>query len=73
MKKYVCPSCESIFTKDKEPGAFPFCSSRCQLLDLGGWVEERYSIPDTQTSVTIESESDQDPEESRLGTHQLIH
>ncbi len=23
---------------------FPFCSERCRLADLGGWLEERYRI-----------------------------
>lgn len=23
---------------------FPFCSERCRLVDLGGWLEERYRI-----------------------------
>ena len=23
----------------------PFCSERCRLVDLGGWVTERYRIP----------------------------
>lgn len=23
----------------------PFCSERCQLLDLRNWVEERYRVP----------------------------
>jgi endogenous inhibitor of DNA gyrase (YacG/DUF329 family) len=23
----------------------PFCSKRCQLIDLGNWLGERYTIP----------------------------
>jgi hypothetical protein len=25
--------------------AFPFCSERCKLLDLGKWLSEDYRIP----------------------------
>jgi hypothetical protein len=25
--------------------AFPFCSSRCRLVDLGRWLGEEYRIP----------------------------
>lgn len=26
---------------------FPFCSKRCKLIDLGRWLGEEYSLPDT--------------------------
>ena len=25
--------------------AFPFCSPRCKLLDLGKWLDEDYRVP----------------------------
>ena len=25
-------------------GAFPFCSERCKLIDLGRWLDGRYQI-----------------------------
>jgi uncharacterized protein len=25
--------------------SFPFCSERCRLVDLGRWIDGRYSIP----------------------------
>ncbi len=28
-----------------ENPAFPFCSGRCRLLDLGKWLGEDYRIP----------------------------
>ncbi len=30
---------------------FPFCSGRCQLIDLGRWLGEEYRIPDRDTVV----------------------
>jgi hypothetical protein len=28
-----------------ENPAFPFCSDRCRLLDLGKWLGEEYRVP----------------------------
>ena len=25
--------------------SFPFCSERCRLVDLGGWLTEKYTVP----------------------------
>jgi hypothetical protein len=38
-----CPSCQ----KEVPAGApeMPFCSERCQLIDLGRWANEEYRIP----------------------------
>jgi uncharacterized protein len=46
MKRSGCPTC-------REPAApasklFPFCSERCQLVDLGRWLGEEYRIPDEE-------------------------
>jgi uncharacterized protein len=41
-KKSACPQCQSeIIIRDK---FYPFCSERCQLLDLGAWAEGKYRI-----------------------------
>ena len=41
--KLKCPICK----KEVLFGApdFPFCSERCQLIDLGKWASEEYRIP----------------------------
>jgi endogenous inhibitor of DNA gyrase (YacG/DUF329 family) len=38
-----CPICD----REVEPGAesSPFCSARCQTVDLGAWLSGRYAIP----------------------------
>ena len=38
-----CPTCK----KPVEMGTawFPFCSERCQSIDLGRWANEEYRIP----------------------------
>lgn len=47
MIKGKCPICSKRFevsSLDQNP-AFPFCSDRCRLVDLGRWIDERYSVP----------------------------
>ena len=43
----LCPSCrEAVPTEvGARPAAFPFCCDRCQLVDLGRWFGQEYSIP----------------------------
>jgi len=38
-----CPTCGAPVPPASE--AFPFCSSRCRLVDLGRWLDEEYRIP----------------------------
>ena len=40
-----CPICgKPVAPRDENP-SFPFCSSRCKLLDLGKWLGEEYRVP----------------------------
>jgi endogenous inhibitor of DNA gyrase (YacG/DUF329 family) len=42
-----CPICSKRFdveTIDDQP-AFPFCSDRCKLIDLGRWLDGSYLVP----------------------------
>ena len=45
MTKSKCPTCRRVSVKDGNK-VFPFCSERCQLIDLGRWLEEEYRVPD---------------------------
>jgi len=38
-----CPTCRGPVPPASE--AFPFCSPRCRLVDLGRWLGEEYRIP----------------------------
>ncbi len=47
----VCPSCtkasaRGVSVNPTGADAFPFCSFRCQLIDLGKWLGEEYRIAD---------------------------
>ncbi len=40
-----CPQCKkNVLWNDDFPHR-PFCSKRCQLIDLGDWAEEKFKIP----------------------------
>jgi uncharacterized protein len=50
----VCPHCKKPIPVEPGPSAdsstagnpyFPFCSDRCQMADLCGWLEGQYRIP----------------------------
>ncbi|MBM3222691.1 MAG: DNA gyrase inhibitor YacG [Candidatus Tectomicrobia bacterium] len=39
-----CPHCTRQATWPDTP-TYPFCSERCQLIDLGAWASGEYRIP----------------------------
>ncbi|MGC4113485.1 MAG: DNA gyrase inhibitor YacG [Myxococcales bacterium] len=39
-----CPICKKTIAGPKTNDAFPFCSPRCRLLDLGKWLGGDYRI-----------------------------
>ena len=42
---FKCPTCKRPSPPRAENKAFPFCSERCRLIDLGGWLSESYRVP----------------------------
>jgi uncharacterized protein len=43
-----CPICKKPVQEPGDAGqksAFPFCSERCKLIDLGRWLDGKYQIP----------------------------
>ncbi|MGH1439226.1 MAG: DNA gyrase inhibitor YacG [Cellvibrionaceae bacterium] len=45
-KELNCPTCKKKILWNEDYPHRPFCSHRCQLIDLGEWASESYSIPD---------------------------
>ena len=42
-----CPTCGKEFACGEgqpKPACFPFCSERCQWIDLGKWLSDKYRI-----------------------------
>ena len=42
--KAKCPTCRGPSIKEGNK-LFPFCCERCQLIDLGRWLDEKYRVP----------------------------
>ncbi|PSW18511.1 DNA gyrase inhibitor YacG [Photobacterium sanctipauli] len=40
-----CPTCQAEVEWGEQSPFRPFCSKRCQLIDLGEWAEEEKAIP----------------------------
>lgn len=47
-----CPTCDAKVTWCAENTHRPFCSKRCQLIDLGDWAEENHAISQPMQSNT---------------------
>lgn len=45
MKTAPCPHCRKPAALTADNPFRPFCSERCKLVDFGGWIGGRYSIP----------------------------
>jgi uncharacterized protein len=40
-----CPTCGKPSDSSTRNRFRPFCSERCQLIDLGTWANEQYRVP----------------------------
>jgi uncharacterized protein len=49
--KVNCPNCKKEVEWLKESLHRPFCSKRCQLIDLGEWADEEKRIKGDSVSV----------------------
>jgi endogenous inhibitor of DNA gyrase (YacG/DUF329 family) len=54
--KDVCPICKGPRKPYPENQAYPFCSGRCKLAELGHWLDGRYALPDEPVSQDEESD-----------------
>ncbi|MBX3473547.1 MAG: DNA gyrase inhibitor YacG [Planctomycetes bacterium] len=46
LRRRKCPQCSRHFTSAglADNPAFPFCSEKCKLLDLGTWLSDGYAV-----------------------------
>jgi|HubBroStandDraft_1064217.scaffolds.fasta_scaffold438452_2 endogenous inhibitor of DNA gyrase (YacG/DUF329 family) len=58
-----CPICKKGVLPRAENSAFPFCSSRCKLVDLGQWLEGAYRVPTNEAPPDVPTD-DSDRERS---------
>ncbi|HKT31693.1 MAG TPA: DNA gyrase inhibitor YacG [Gammaproteobacteria bacterium] len=47
----ACPRCGKAVDWDASSACKPFCSERCRLIDLGGWLSEKHAIPGDASSA----------------------
>jgi endogenous inhibitor of DNA gyrase (YacG/DUF329 family) len=52
----ACPTCG----KPTDPKHRPFCSARCQLIDLGRWLKGDYRIPSDEPPEDGPREDDEE-------------
>ncbi|MCB0365235.1 MAG: DNA gyrase inhibitor YacG [Bdellovibrionaceae bacterium] len=60
MKMVDCPQCGKSCEYSSQNHFRPFCSHRCQLLDLGQWADEKYTIPSDEPPDVTEIENNTD-------------
>ena len=53
-----CPNCRTVVRWESNPHR-PFCSERCRLADLGGWVTEQFRIPGSPDSDPSDDDADE--------------
>jgi len=56
--KVQCPTCKTSLEWSTDNPHRPFCSKRCQLIDLGEWADEQHTIPtkDEQQAFELDPE-----------------
>ena len=59
VHRIKCPTCRKETTWEDNPHR-PFCSERCQLIDLGAWTQERYRIPGEKLGSSPDDRDEQD-------------
>jgi uncharacterized protein len=65
-RKRACPECG----KPSSHKDYPFCSTRCKVLDLGRWLSGRYAIPVAEADDGGTSDDDSDAEGEPLREQQ---
>ncbi|MEM9368681.1 MAG: DNA gyrase inhibitor YacG [Planctomycetota bacterium] len=61
-----CPTCGRTFSLSQTESP-PFCSRRCQLIDLGRWLNEEIGLP-----CEGEAEDEEPMQNSAIGANQTI-
>ncbi len=65
-----CPTCKKEVAWNDDSPYRPFCSERCQKIDLGAWADESYAIPVENTEEWSGAQSEHI---SANGSSQTFH
>ncbi|MCA9267365.1 MAG: DNA gyrase inhibitor YacG [Planctomycetales bacterium] len=60
MTELRCPTCNRLHRPEPDAKTIPFCSERCQLIDLGRWLGEKHSVPYEGNDDDLDGELDAD-------------
>lgn len=64
MSKHItivnCPTCNKPVKWGEQSPYRPFCSKRCQLIDLGEWADENKRIPSNNDLSESDSWSEEE-------------
>ena len=60
VTKVKCPTCQTELEWGPQSPFRPFCSKRCQLIDLGEWADEEKRIPSNSDLSESEDWSEMD-------------
>jgi hypothetical protein len=52
-----CPTCRADAHWENNPHR-PFCSKRCQLIDLGAWAAEKYRVSSEESETDGHDDDD---------------
>jgi len=63
-----CPLCRRETSWKDNPWR-PFCSERCQMIDLGRWASEEYRVPLVEDPQELSTDSEY--EEDRRGNEDV--
>jgi hypothetical protein len=66
MPTVSCPTCQRPVDWSEASPFRPFCSERCQLIDLGAWIAGKHVIPGEEIPST--ADGDEGASERRLPT-----
>ena len=56
-----CPTCQKPVPWTQESQFRPFCSKRCQLIDLGEWAAEEKAIPSDTADFAMDPSHRHEP------------
>jgi len=51
MAELRCPTCGGVVDPRIHARTFPFCRERCRAVDLGNWLDERYSLGSDEAPI----------------------
>ncbi len=61
-----CPTCDQTVRSTTDSKFMPFCSERCQLIDLGRWLSEENAITADSSAEDVHELLDPQPNQIKL-------